>query len=349
MKWRVWLSSVLCAVLVLTLGAFGLSRSSAGSSAVFASATVGTVGDRLSGPRIPESGWETALALPSPLPLFLGMDESLVKNWLREAPIEQVHTSHGGSSLVLRLTFSDGSRAAFKPEQIHPQSVPRKEAAAYLLARKLGLGQVPPTVMRSISRQEILEKLDEESQRTAARILREAVFDSEGRTMGSVMYWVPGLVDVGMDQDAAIVAWTRELSQQGAVSLGKRGFLADLSSMLVFDLIQNNSDRFSGGNILGWRHPDRLFFIDNAFGFQTDSRGHAKARGSLSRCQKFSFRLWVALNVLREEDFAFSDPVFGPLLTDEEIRSLRGRQEHALRYVDGLVKVYGKDAVLAFD
>ncbi len=344
----------LVALVLLLVGLLGASSSSLGSSLGSSLATPGSLPTW--GPQLaPMTDAMGLLALQPPsLPTdptattFLGMDEELLLHRLRHAEIKSVHFSRGGSSLVLRIEFIDGSRAAFKPQQIHPQSVPRKEAAAYQLSKKLGLSAVPPTVMRALSRNELLSRLDAESQWLRTRLLREAIFDEHGVTVGSMMYWVPGLVDLGLDSDAAILSWTRELSQSGQLTEDRSELLGQLSTLLLFDVIQNNSDRFSGGNILGSRDGRTMFFIDNAFGFQTDPRGHLRAVQYLSRCQKFSRRLWTALQLLSDEELAFSDPLTGPLLSHDEVSALRSRRDRVVRYLGRLIDSHGTEAVLAF-
>lgn len=340
----------LVALVLLLVGLLGASSSSLGSSLATPS-SLPTWGPQLA--PITDSIGLLALQPPS-LPTdqtattFLGMDEELLLHRLRHAEIKSVHFSRGGSSLVLRIEFVDGSRAAFKPQQVNPQSVPRKEAAAYQLSKKLGLSAVPPTVMRALSRDELLSRLDAESQWLRTRLLREAIFDEHGVTVGSMMYWVPGLVDLGLDSDAAILSWTRELSQSGQLTEDRSELLSQLSTLLLFDVIQNNSDRFSGGNILGSRDGRTMFFIDNAFGFQTDPRGHLRAVQYLSRCQKFSRRLWTALQLLSDEELAFSDPLTGPLLSHDEVSALRSRRDRVVRYLGRLIDSHGTEAVLAF-
>lgn len=335
---------VSAAALILLLTALlGASSSSLGSSLSIAPSVVVEPPTRSF--FLPPAPLQEA---PAPSQTFLGMDDELLLDRLRYAEIRSVHFSKGGSSLVLRIEFSDGSRAAFKPQQINPQSVPRKEAAAYQLARKLGIAAVPPTVMRAISRQELLDKLDAQSQWIRARLLREAIFDDDGRTVGSMMYWVPSLADLHLDSDAAVRAWTTALSQQGPLSDDRSELLAQLSTLLAFDVIQNNSDRFSGGNILGSRDGRTMFFIDNAFGFQNDPRGHLRALGYLQRCQKFSRRLWTSLQLLSDEDLVFHDPVTGPLLSADEVAALRSRRDRVVRYLTQLIHSHGEAAVLAF-
>jgi len=336
----------LVALVLLLVGLLGASSSSLGSSltAPPSTALAHTPPPAQLTALLPNLNFSTMVAEPD----FLGVDEELMLARLRSAEIRSVHFSHGGSSLVLRIEFVDGSRAAFKPQQIHPQSVPRKEAAAYQLARKLGISAVPPTVMRAVSREELLSKLDAESQFLRARLLREAIFDARGLTTGSMMYWVPNLSDLGLDRDAAILAWTKELSQDGQLGAGRSEILAQLSTLLLFDVIQNNSDRFSGGNILGSRDGKKMFFIDNAFGFQNDQQGHLRSIGYLLRCQKFSRRMWTALQLLTDEQLTFSDPLSGPLLSTEEVSALRSRRDRVLRYLGQLISAHGSDSVLAF-
>lgn len=339
------LSALLLALLTAAL--LGASSTSQGSSLAVASHPA--LSARFSASPVPSTpSPDTMLAPAAPATTFLGMDEDLLLERLRSAEIRSVHFSRGGSSLTLRVEFVDGSRAAFKPQQVHPQSVPRKEAAAYLLSRKLGISAVPPTVMRSLSRDELLQKLDAESQFLRPRLVREAIFDARGLTTGSMMYWVPGLLDLGLDRERAILQWTAELSQNGSLPKEREAILSQLSTLLLFDVIQNNSDRFSGGNILGLRDGSRLFFIDNAFGFQTDPIGHKRALGYLSRCQKFSHTLWTQLQLLRDEQLSFDDPVYGPLLSDKEIRALRSRRDRTLRYLGQLIHSHGVPSVLAF-
>ena len=81
---------------------------------------------------------------------FLGMQDELLLDRMRTAEVAQAKLNKGGSSISFRLDFADGSRAAFKPEQINPQTVPRKEVAAYRINRWLGFNAVPPSTMRTL-------------------------------------------------------------------------------------------------------------------------------------------------------------------------------------------------------
>ena len=62
---------------------------------------------------------------------FLGMKDELLIERMKSAEIVKAKLNKGGSSISFHLYFSDGSAAAFKPEQINPQTVLRKEIEAF--------------------------------------------------------------------------------------------------------------------------------------------------------------------------------------------------------------------------
>lgn len=286
---------------------------------------------------------------------FLGMQSDRLRARMERGQVRSLKMNRGGSSISLRIEFADGSRAAFKPQQSNPQTVPRKEAAAYELSRLLGLNLVSPVVMRTLSRDEIFGKLDPASPYARKRINRETRFDDDGRTLGSFSYWIPRVANTRLDTTASILRWTDWLGQSGEIPEGKEPLLAQLSSLLVFDLIQNNSDRFSGGNLLGAPDGKTLYYMDNAFGFQTDRLGHTRCWFYLNRVQKFSRRLLVALETLDRQALhaALSrqgaDGSPQPLLSDEELAALWARRGRALDYIYAQIERYGRDKVLVFD
>jgi hypothetical protein len=279
---------------------------------------------------------------------FLGVEDELLVESLRRQPIQSVKFNKGGSSISLRITFADGSRAAFKPEQTNPQTVPRKEIAAYRLNRLLGLNNVPPAVARTVHRDDLLQHLVPESQPWAKRILDETLFDAEGFTRGEASFWIPVIVDSRLDQPEAIEQWTRWLTVGEAIPPEKQRLMAQLSTLLVFDLLDNNSDRFSGGNLMTSPDGQTLYYMDNTFGFQVEPQGHQTCRAFLQRCQKFSRRL---VHALSEMDVHALRAAFDPEpveLSADEIGGVLARRDVALRYVDGLVARLGEGAVLVF-
>jgi hypothetical protein len=284
---------------------------------------------------------------------FLGMSDEVLLERLRRAEVLRVRFNRGGSSISLRLEFSDGSRAAFKPAQTNPQSVPRKEIAAYRLDRLLGLGRIAPAAPRRLSREDLLEKLDGESRALIPRILDETIFDATGRTAGEAQFWIPIIKDTGLDTAAGIAEWTGWLAADGPPPPPSRRLVAaQLSTLIVFDLLTNNSDRFSGGNLVGTADLGSLYYLDNTFGFQIEPGGHQRCLSALRRVQRFSRSLYQRLHELdapriRAELAREPDPPF-EILTDPEIDSVLARRDVALAYIDDLIGQLGREQVLYF-
>lgn len=280
---------------------------------------------------------------------FLGMSDALLNDRMRNGEIKSLQFNRGGSSISLRIDFTDGSRAAFKPIQTNPQTVPRKEAAAYRLSRVLGLNLVAPVIMRTLHRDELFGKLSASSKWARHRIETETLFDERGETSGSFAYWIPAVADLRLDTTEGIYRWSAWLTQGLEVPADKATLAAQLATLLVFDLLQNNSDRFSGGNLLGSSDGRTLYYMDNAFGFQADTDGHMRCWHYLKRAQKFSRGLVQALEQLNRDTLqAAMTSDFGPLLTDDEMTALLARRDRALGYIRGLCDEHGVERVLVF-
>jgi hypothetical protein len=283
-----------------------------------------------------------------PTGTFLGMRDELLLEVLRSAEIKKVKLNKGGSSISLRLDFVDGTRAAFKPEQINPQSVPRKEVAAYRINRLLGFNAVPPATMRTFHRDELIGKLPPEQRHMEERINAETVFDAEGFTRGEISYWIPVIVDSHLDTLENVLAWWRWLTVGEELPPDKVELMAQLSSLLLFDLLTNNSDRFSGGNLMTSADGRVLFWMDNTFGFQIEPEGHLRCRTYLFRAQKFSRRMVEALRRLNLPALRQALAPEPGVLTEAEMQSVIARRDVGLRYVDGLIQQFGAERVLVF-
>jgi hypothetical protein len=279
---------------------------------------------------------------------FLGMKDELLLERMRTAEVVQAKLNKGGSSISFRLDFSDGSRAAFKPEQTNPQTVPRKEIAAYRINRQLGFNFVPPATARTLHRDDLVGKLPPEAAFFANRIDAETLFDDEGFTRGEVSYWIPVVVDSHLDTLDNVLTWWRWMTVGEEIPPDKVELMAQLSSLLLFDLVTNNSDRFSGGNLLSSRDGRVLYWMDNTFGFQVEPEGHVRCRNYLQRCQKFSRKMVDALRHLDATALRRAlEPEPGVLSLAEQA-SVIARRDVGLKYVDGLVQQFGEDKVLVF-
>jgi hypothetical protein len=279
---------------------------------------------------------------------FLGMQDELLIDRMRTAEVAQAKLNKGGSSISFRLDFADGSRAAFKPEQINPQTVPRKEVAAYRINRWLGFNMVPPATMRTFHRDDLVGKLPNENGFLAARINAETIFDAEGFTRGEVSYWIPVILDSHLDTLDNVLSWWRWMTVGEEIPPERVNLMQQLSSLLLFDLLTNNSDRFSGGNLMTSKDGKVLFWMDNTFGFQVEPEGHLRCRTYLFRCQKFSRKTVAQLRGLDMAELKRALASEPGVLSEAEMASVIARKDVGLRYVDGLIAQFGADKVLVF-
>jgi len=299
-----------------------------------------------------------ATARPPWSGVFLGRDDESLLAPLRDSPVKAVKLNRGGSSLSLRLDFDSGGRAACKPNQVYLQSQPRREIAAYRINRLLGLSSVAPSLGRRFRVTDLADSFRPDARRDRTRFVAEVVpeRDDGDAVLGELTWWVPDLQPgtiegFEIDSTEGVVTWKRYLTVGNDISPASLPVAAQISELVLFDFLINNSDRWSGGNIKssGGRS---LVFLDNTLSFGGDPNGHTRARTYLYRSQKFSRRLIERLRQLGEEELREAltrdiDP-FPLLLEKYEIRALLKRRDYALRYVDDLIQQHGDGAVLAF-
>ena len=282
---------------------------------------------------------------------FLGMSAELLLARVQQGRIVRAKLNKGGSSISFRLDFADGSRAAFKPTQTNLQTIPRKEVAAYRLNRLLGLTGVPPASSRRVSRDELLAALHPESQPALPRIRAETIFDLNGITNGVASYWIPQIVDSGLDTPEGVQESSAWLAQGNPVPVAKREMAAQLSNLILFDFLTNNPDRYSGGNMKMSPDGSRLYFMDNTMAFFVDAVGEPN-RKALERTQRFSQRLVAAVDQISVESVqqALAADGHNPddILTPAEVRAVVGRRDAARDHINSLVALYGPREVLVF-
>lgn len=290
---------------------------------------------------------------------FLGIGDEELLAPLRDSPVKTVKVNKGGSSLSLRVDFESGGRAACKPNQIHLQSQPRREIAAYRVNRLLGLGSVPPAIGRRFQVLELADRFKPDARQDRVRYMAEIVPDkgNAGTVLSQLTWWVPQLEAARIDgfeieSTEGVVTWKRYLTIGVDIPPGSLTMVSQISNLLLFDFVINNSDRWSGGNIKSSLDQTVLVFLDNTLAFGNDPNGHSRVRTYLRRSQRFSRKLVERLR--RLDEAAFEQAVttdiepFVLLLEKEEIHAIIRRRDFALRYIDELLAEHGEDAVFAF-
>ena len=275
---------------------------------------------------------------------------------LGATPVARIKLNRGGTSLSLRIDFASGARAAFKPVQIHPQSDPRREIAAYRIDRMLGIGHVPPAKSAAFAVDALIAAADPGARGvTASRITDEAIARG-GVLAGELSWWIPEIKRVRIagryvDEPDGEALWTEYLQAGAAIPGELRPMLAQLATVIVFDVVIDNSDRWSGNNTQGSADERVLYFMDNTLAFSQYTLGHSANLARLYRIQVFPRGLIGKLRTLTGEAIGAalgrSDEVLGPLLNEAEIRAMLSRRDHLVEYVDRLIAELGEDAVLA--
>lgn len=296
-----------------------------------------------------------AIAPPVPDTVFGAPDLNLLAP-IGATPVTKVKLNRGGTSLSLRLEFASGARAAFKPFQIHGQSDPRREIAAYRIDRLLGIGHVPPAKSAVFAVDDLVAAIEPASRAFGAERIAGEAIARHGKLTGEVSWWIPEVKPARLgghpiDEATGKALWTEYLQAGAAVPAELSPMLAQIAALILFDLLIDNADRWSGDNTQSSPDNRILYFMDNTLSFSALPSGHETPLSMLYRIQVFPRGLVGRLRALTveaiEAALGSDDDLLGPLLTDGQIRAIIARRDHFLGYIDRLIAELGEDAVLA--
>jgi len=126
-----------------------------------------------------------------------------------------------------------------------------------------------------------------------------------------------------------------------------------VSTLIVFDFLTANPDRYSGGNMKMSPDGKQLFFMDNTMSFYVDGDGYERNREVLFKTQKFSRSLYEALDKVTVANMqrALAEELGTPyeILTPAEISAVVSRRAVVQRYIHDLIVQQGEKNVLFFD
>ena len=276
---------------------------------------------------------------PAPLdtsPRFLGQSDDEILGRICNLPIKSVRQLGGGSSISLRAVFEGGYQAALKPEQLRITRY-QSEVAAYRVSRALHLSMVPPSCGRRIPREQLMATVPKAM---VERMEEELIADEHGNVACAVIAWVPHLHGLRLEE----ADWWRPMLLKGTPMPGnKRKRALEISTLLLFDYLILNQDRWSGGNT--HESDGQMVFIDQGAGFGPE-RHHRRSRSAL-RTLKWSERFSrdVASAVF-EMDLPVLEKELEELLSADEVESFGYRVKHAREYLRSLRKAAPHDSLL---
>ncbi len=262
--------------------------------------------------------------------------------------------SIGHTSVVFKLRLDDGSEAAWKPRSRRGANRYRGEIAAYRLGRKLGLSNVPLAVPRSFPLAQLRAALGDPATGAGKLLADEAVPDARGEVRGALIPWIPDLRFLDLEAEPRRAEWRAWLRSNGSVPPDKTRLALQISTMIVFDYLTANWDRWSGGNIGTDATGQPILFIDNdgAFFDPPPAAALARQRALLADVAHFSRRFIAALHTLEPEvaRAAMGEDAPGePLLAPRVLAGLEERRRTALALVDAAIVRDGQDRVLSFE
>lgn len=281
-----------------------------------------------------------------------GYNDELALKRIRNQPIVKVTVNRGGSSVSLRLHLKDGASAAFKPDQVYYQSMPRKEIVAYLLNRALGLARVPPATHRVVARRVLFSKLHTTRWRRR-RLRRDIKMRPNGKVAGEVSWWIPQIRPLPLGKWKVRKRWYEWLKAYKRFPKHHYKMAAQLSVMLIFDFLIDNLDRFSGRNVCASMDGTHLYFMDNTLSlFPRNPRGSKTVRTGLWRVQRFSKKMYRRLKALKPDKFRQLLASYGEapwkLLEERELRMFLRRRAFALKYIHRMIALYGWEKTMVF-
>jgi len=260
----------------------------------------------------------------------------------------------GRTSVVFKLRLEGGLEAAWKPRSKRGAFRYRGEIAAYRLGRALGLSNVPPALPRSFAMAELRRALGDPSSGAGKLLADEAVPDRRGEVSGALIPWIPDLHFLDLEAEPKRSEWRAWLGSKSPVPPEKRKLAEQISTMIVFDYLTANWDRWSGGNVGTDATGQAVLYIDNdgAFFDPPPPAPLAKQRSLLADDARFSRRFIAALRGLDVDAArkAMGEDAPGePLLAPRVLAGLEERRKTALAVVDARIAKDGEDKVLEFE
>ena len=177
--------------------------------------------------------------------------------------------------------------------------------------------------------------------------------ERDGSIRGAAIFWCPVLRESRIDQERERTRWTNWLRQRGTLANADRGRAEEISTLIAFDFLTGNWDRWSGANV-PMDVSGHLVYLDNngAFSEPFGDRMLAGVMRHLRLVQRFS-RSFVdhvraMTDVSVRAEMALDGDTAHPPLNPTQLTSLLRRKDALVAYVDELVRRHSAENVLLF-
>lgn len=290
-------------------------------------------------------------------PTFAGLSLpiSQIVQALRQAQPTQLKPV-GTTSVVFRMELPGEIDAAFKPRtKRHPDGY-RAEVAAYRIGHALGMDNVAPVVPHQLPLERVRALLAPDAAQRWAELSAELVVGPEKLVHGAAIYWVPEMREIGIDTSQGVAHWRRWLAQARGDPPSRdksKQIASQVSTLILFDTLIGNWDRFSGANAQGDRTGRHLFVRDHNVAFYDPPPQQERMLARLKQVERFSRSVVSRLKALDEPALRKAlahpaDPAGFMALTESQIAGVLDRRSTLLSYVAAIIDRYGEANVLTF-
>lgn len=271
--------------------------------------------------------------------MFRGRPEDDLLHEMATRPVRRVIERFNSSTLVFHCDLGDGYEIAFKPARRGERDWWVHEVAGYELARALGIeGRVPPAVVRRVP----IGALD--------GFLREANLEvgRDGTVAGAAIVWMPVLRRTNLHSPEARVQWNAWLDPRQEIAPADRTRAQQIASLIVYDYLQANFDRWNAANVPQDEHDDLVFRDNNRAWYIQNLR--ATGRGGIEGIRRLPASLLSAIERTTGEVLAQRTESTSPqVLNHAQVREYEVRRRALLARVDEAVREYGRERVLMDD
>jgi hypothetical protein len=259
----------------------------------------------------------------------------------------------GKSATVFRTRFGGDVEAAFKSSTRERPRGPDAEVAAYRLARCLRIDSVPPAISRELPATQIHAALDPAFAARWDEIRERIGVAEDGIVRGAMIHWIPVLADVGLDKRGNLARIQQWLSIGGALGDTAPSLAASVATMIGFDYLIGNFDRWSGDNVAGDANATFVYIRDHDLAFpRIGDKLRRRTLDDLAVAQRFPRAFYDSLKRLDratfERQLALDPRGVSGLLAPRQIADVLERRETLLSYIDSLIAQHGESKVLAF-
>jgi hypothetical protein len=259
--------------------------------------------------------------------------------------------SIGHTSVVFKLELSSGKKAAWKPNAKKVKGRYRGEVAAFRLAEALGIANVPPACVRAFDAGAAAAALA--ANREASKLFADEVIVEQGKVHGVIIPWIDGLSFWPIEKEPLRSEARAWLTAGTEIPAARFDLARQASSLVAFDFVTGNWDRFSGENVGIDRTGALVLYIDNdaAFMERPPKESMARSKARLDATDRFSRSFIAAMRRLDEERLA---AVFGEeapgraLLPKAMVSTVARRIEDLVAAVDAKVAAHGETETLYF-